>query len=479
MVDFAIETKDGKKIKKVLSIIADPKITAVDAQNGEAVLNGRVNYKVLFVNEDEEVVSLDYFADYKDKIAAPEITPTSRLAAKTDVIDVEIGGDGNVVVSLVIENSLYMIAQEAIPALKDVADNYLGERRKIFTQSYLDALISSTEISDEVATGTNVSQVLMFDAAVAVDESVVGNGIITINATVFANVLYVNADGAFENKQFAIPVTEEQQTVQGTDVRAFTDAVIKNTKVVLSGSEGNNIIRIEAIVQFDTTIIVTVEEEIVSDLFSVSNEITVKTEKFSASKFLESAAFRDTVNGSVNLDESRPAVGEILACVGVVNKLAAVKPSGEKVIVEGVVGLTVIYKDIDEVIDSVDIEIPYSIATKRPTMADESYRLEGKGAAGTVTVKRRRDRELDVSAELFFSIQAYGEDGVYVISDVVETETKKDVSAISVYNTAPGETLWDIAKALSAPPEEILKQNGELVIPVKSPGRVLLYRCLE
>jgi hypothetical protein len=42
-----------------------------------------------------------------------------------------------------------------------------------------------------------------------------------------------------------------------------------------------------------------------------------------------------------------------------------------------------------------------------------------------------------------------------------------------------GETLWETAKALSATPEVIMEQNGEITLPFKGGEKVIIYRHLN
>ncbi|MDR3263783.1 MAG: DUF3794 domain-containing protein [Clostridiales bacterium] len=479
MVDFNVESKDGKRITKILSIVTDPKVTAVDALNGECVINGRVNYKILYLNEDNEIVSLDYFSDYKDKISAKEVLPNSRLTVNTDIVDITINEDGIISISLVIENNVYAITQEALPVLKAVPDNYFDERRTITVQNYADTVKSLAEVVEEASADGTVGRILMFDTTAIIDKVSAGNGIITVEGTLFANVLYTYSDGNYENKQITVPFTEEQPAPAGTTLQVFSEAEIKTSKVVLAGTEDNNIIRIEAAIEIASTVIANLEEEVVADVFSITHEINTHTEKLVADKYYDSVSFGENVGGTINLEDNMPAINNILGYLGARNNIASLKSSADKAVVEGILSLTVLYRDSEETVNSVGVEIPYSVNIKDSAIFGD-FTLEGKGKAGIINVKRRRDRELEVLAELHFNIRAYGKDTAQVISEVEELEAKAvNGSAVSIYNTGEGETLWDIAKALSCTPDAVLQQNEDLVFPVKNPGRVMLYRVLE
>ncbi|MDR1905732.1 MAG: DUF3794 domain-containing protein [Clostridiales bacterium] len=477
--DFAVEDKDGKGIKKILSVVVEPKVASVDALSGEAVVNGRINYKLLYVNEDGEPVGADYFSDYKDSVFSTDIAPSSALSVNTTVVDMTVNESDAVSVSVVLENKVYMVIQEDIPALTGIPEGYFDERRKVITQSYGESLRSVVEVSDESLTGGVVGRILTYEVAAVINDARVNGGVISEEGTLYANVLYTTADGEYVNKQFTVPFSEEQAVAPGLDLAVFAAASVKGAKVVLAGSEDNNIIRIEASVEVSASVIVNTEEEVISDVFSVTRELETQREKYAVPRYFTASTFTETVGDSVALDEESTAVNEVLGYLGAANNIASMISSNDRATVEGVFSVTVLYRGADEEIYSVNVEIPYSIGIKDNKLTG-GLTLEGNGAVAAVNIRRKRDRELDITAELFFNVRAYGGETITVVSFVTEIGEKEDtLSAISVYNTSEGETLWDMAKALSCTPEMIISQNEELVLPVKTPGRVILYRALE
>ena len=57
----------------------------------------------------------------------------------------------------------------------------------------------------------------------------------------------------------------------------------------------------------------------------------------------------------------------------------------------------------------------------------------------------------------------------------IETPT----AAISVFVPRVGEDLWTVAKRLKRAPEEVRKDNPELVFPVREGERIFVYRQIK
>jgi NADH:ubiquinone oxidoreductase subunit B-like Fe-S oxidoreductase len=479
MLDFTVEGKDGKRIKKVLSLITDPKITSVDALNGEAVVGGRVNYKVLYLNEDDEIVPLDYFADYTDRMASAEILPSSTLKVKTSIADVSVKENENISVSIVLENTLYAIVGESLPVVRELPENYFGDRAKVTVQAYGDELKSAFEVAEESAAGGSVDRILSFETAVAVNGITIESGVATVKGYMYATVFYVLSGGAFQNKYFEIPFSHEQAVPQGIDLRADYSAHVKSAKTVLTGTEDSNIIRVEGIIEIELSVVYSAEEEVVTDVFSLNHELAVTTAKTVKPILAANVYFGESVTGSIELDAGIPLVNDILGYTGARNTIAALRSERDRATVEGVASVAVLYRDPEDVIQSVNVEIPYSVNV-RDTAFSEGDTLDGSAIAVAASARRKKDREIEVSVELFFGIEVYKAETVETVSEITEGDEKSvATAAVSLYNVGENESLWEIAKALSCTPSEILTQNPELVLPAKTPVRVALFRVAE
>ena len=61
---------------------------------------------------------------------------------------------------------------------------------------------------------------------------------------------------------------------------------------------------------------------------------------------------------------------------------------------------------------------------------------------------------------------------------VAGAEKEPNTEAISLYIAQEGDTRWELCKALTATPDEIMGQNPALTVPLKEGERVVYFRAL-
>jgi hypothetical protein len=97
-----------------------------------------------------------------------------------------------------------------------------------------------------------------------------------------------------------------------------------------------------------------------------------------------------------------------------------------------------------------------------------------------VTAKIRRANEIDVRADVVFTISKETEREIGVMRALTVGEARVlPTSAISVYVVSSKENLWDVAKALGTTPEIIVSQNDGLELPLKGGEKIMLFRHLD
>ncbi len=89
-------------------------------------------------------------------------------------------------------------------------------------------------------------------------------------------------------------------------------------------------------------------------------------------------------------------------------------------------------------------------------------------------------KDVEIIAELFVEYKKYSKEFVSFVSSIEEMEDKTpSASAIRVYIVKEGESLFNVAKALSVRPQDILTQNPSLDGNVCEGTRLVIYSPLD
>ena len=314
---------------------------------------------------------------------------------------------------------------------------------------------------------------VLCDGQAVVSEAVADDGKVTVVGTVNAAVSYVE-DGRLETVRFEIPFTEEI-TADGAEEgdRVSAVAVVRNCKIVLAGVTGANIVRFEGDIALRVSVVRMSGTEVVNDLFMLTNEteITRGTAKYRV--FCGQNYISEKVTGTAPLGE-RPDAQSVVAVPYARCTVARTERTETGVTVEGVLTADVVYRD-ENGLNSVRAEVPFSF----DRTGDFGENLHAVCSVESVGAKARRGTDIDIDATVGISLSSYCEGETAYISEVVAgAEKEQNTAAISLYIAQEGDTMWELCKALTATPDEIMGQNPALTVPLKEGERVVYFRAL-
>lgn len=339
---------------------------------------------------------------------------SGRLYAQIAVIDVDTSISGGIRLNAVVKITLYRVAENDKKCLVGADDDVYVENTSMKCQRFITSMNAPFTVTDEYDTKTDVAKILL--------------------------------------------------TRAGTYVDAAT-----------AGIEGSNVIRVEVeneacVKAYDVT-----DEKIVKDVFCIENEINITRASVSTGVYGGFAFFKDELSGIAALSNDLPAVLEVIGVTSAGNGIAKATAENGKIVIEGVFSANVLYRD-ENGLSSVSLEVPYSL----PFLSESGNATDDVSARGAVIkaqAKLKREREIEVTAELGFMTESVKRvDAEYIAEAEVGEKIEVNKSAVSVFVADEGDTLWDAAKALSARPDDIQSQNPDARAPFKEGQKLFYFR---
>ena len=287
----------------------------------------------------------------------------------------------------------------------------------------------------------------------------------------FATITYVEG-GQIKTSTFLV---SSEESVAVDDI-ALGDKVyviphVKSAKVVLAGVTGQNILRFEG--EISTAIYGTryIEQEVVDDLFMLTHHTTVERENVSLTALANTGFYKERIYGEADLPNCENGT---LVGVPAVTAFVAKAVYDEDLNVEGIVTTEIIYSTKGE-LHSVRAEVPYSINL----IGDFTNKSVTRVSVIDVNVKIKNNTA-EINLLLGFEIASYLDTSLSYISNVeIGEERPVNTSGLSMYVAKDGDTMWDVCKALTATPEQILSQNPTLTFPLKQCDKVIYFRQLK
>ena len=466
VVEFTPRGADN--IAKVLSLSVDGKVLSATSCDGYADVSGRGDFTLIYLDFDGNPSSANYNADFNVRLDG-DISPNDKLSVSIKVIEWNINTGDILTLSAVVK--VYGMVTKTIPLnmLGDAEDSYITT-----TKVTIPTLASSTNFSfpvNEETTVGDVEKVLSLCTKCSLTHTKVRDKQVDLSIDTSATITYVES-GQIRTATFLVSSEESYalEDIMAGD-RVYILPQMKSGKVVLAGVTGENILRFEGEISVAIQSVRYLEQEIATDLFMLTHNTTEERETVNLTAFQSTGFYKERIYGEADLPDCENGA---LIGVPAVTAFVAKAMADEDVTVEGIVTAEILYSANGEA-QSVRAEVPYSVGL----IGDFSGKLVPRVSVLDVTVKIK-NQKAEINALLGFEISSFAENDISYISNVeLGEERPVNTSGLSMYVAKDGDTMWDVSKALTATPEQIMAQNPTLTFPLKECDKVLYFRQLK
>ena len=470
VVEFSPSGLDASDVARVLSLAVDGRVISAEGGDGYAAVNGRVNFRLVYQDRDGNPHGADYNADFNLRTEG-DIAADDSVAADVSVVEADVRTGDSVVLTALIAVRAQAIRRTEEECLVD-AEKCYKTTESVTVPVLAAAKTVNVNVTDEADAG-DIDGVLLSDVQATVVSAAAGDGVVIAEGRVRASVTFLE-DGEIRCRDMLIPFREEviaDGVSEGDIVSA--SAAVRNTRIVLAGVPGANVIRFEGDIALRVQASRLTEHDVVRDMFMLTNEVELARE---TRKYVFCGGMKyttETISGTASL-EGRAAAESVIAIPFARCGAAKAEIADGGALVEGVLAADVVYRS-ENGVESVRAEVPYSLE------------IEGDLGAGvfatcfveSIRAKAKRG-ELEIEAEigvLLRSVRCC--EAEFVSSVTVGEEKERNESALSLYIVAEGDGMWDVCKALTATPDDIMAQNPSLSLPLSPGDRVVYFRALQ
>lgn len=467
-------------ITSILSCGAKAVITNVVYDKDRVKYNGFVNFQVIYLGDDGATYGLDYSAEYKDELLTGEnknIVPYGTCSV-VDVEPVVNGNDIRVVATVEYHfSALENTETNALTSLNN--DDVFVKTNDITVCSYNGSVETRYDASYDLEIKDTVGKVLSVCPTCYLTNITYHNGYAQLNGQMYINACYFGGDkGGVQNYtttcELSFEVANDKISENGYLLGScYVD--LPNMKVSTTVEDDRAFVSLALPVVYQGHIVTCQAFEVVNDLYHLEQNILTTTSSFDTMHVCDQFSVSETIDGSVTVDSSMPFVDDVIGVCASRTTVTSAKVVEGDIVLEGVANATVLYySKEDNSTNSISVDIPFSIPLKTNTDCDKAM---VKATLVDLSAKSKRGQEIAVFGKLAICVTTYYEDTVAVISNVEEGEKRAEAKySLSIYFVKDGETIWDIAKALSIPQEVLLEQNPDIELPLVAGNKLFVYR---
>lgn len=461
-------------VQGILEVEAKPKITSKEIVGEKVMLEGKVEYTVLYIPRDEnEIVNC---VSYSEKFTSSlslgenEHNIVCEVECKVEHIDARIMNERKIEIQGVIDLDweLYKTiefdfvkeiqATEGIEVLKNVESiNRLvaSKETELIGKSMIRVSMDKPQID----------KILKCSMRLHKKEVKVGEDKVFLGCYCALKILYVSSEtNEIITLDDDIYLSKEEE-IAGifADMIPSVSYEIKSYDLAIENDDlgESRIVNIEFLLESKIKIFSDENIDVIKDAYSPKLQIEIKRENYEIGALLGSQVNESTIKDNIYLKEGDLKPEKIIESSE--NIIITDKSiTDDKITVEGIIKVNIVYKALEEGegFAEVSTDIPFTsvldmLGAKNGMKAIVKCSLENIEAnleANTIAIKAN----ISMWAKVFYEVKKE------FISDVIEGDgdIPKKKASITIYIIGKGDTLWKLAKKYNCTVDEIIQINS-------------------
>lgn len=467
-----VENCDLDVESTILCVSAQCVVQSTEVINKELRINCVTSYRIITVDDDGEYDLVIRRNENTVSITNENVTPSAKTVIFANVTDCSYTAKDDGRATAEIEISGWILKENELEFLENAADTVFCRTGKYEIENVACLDDSYLTLTNSNEARLPVKKILDCSTHVTVNNVYPAQGSFQTEGDVVIRIVALSDSGIFITQSFVLPFSTEIQNSCATP-DSVIDVYAQATKTDITVTDGDARVFISDVeIKFLYAISEKATVDGIIDCYSKSKDL-VTTEKVNVVNTCTCyRAVRDKVSAYV---KSGSVIEEIY-CVNApyVSDVSVIINDSLKV--EGLLTATLVYSAEDG-IKTEKCEMPFSIAVSGDFDCRETFFPEIKITA--LSARLRSATEAEITAELFVAVRGTNRHEIKLVSSIEEGGDKTDSEyAISLYIVKPGETVWDVAKALNTDEETIFRLNPELAVPLKGGEKIIVYNEL-
>ncbi len=465
----------GSEISGILA--AQAKIVPAECACSDGVVHysGKALLSIVYEDGNKQICRAERGVEFFHKAEGELVTPACMAKARLTAENVTWRREGSgLYLSVIVDANVTVYGEKQMEYLFG-GEQLIVKKEEIGVYKTV-CVNGETEAEDEFETDY-VGDILLHSERAVVNRVSASGGQVDVEGEVALNICVLKSDNSVCSYERLLPFSMQvpcdeafgsvqagaRVNVKSAFLTAGTDEVRDKSKMTLSYC-----------LAAECYLCAKEEFSVASDAFSTVNEIALIKQKDGGRYLTNYIKCVERVSGTAVLS---PALeGEYTLQAAVLPRAELQCRKGDNgAEAEGVVLADVLLVGADGAHRAAKLSLPVVF----PLSWEGEY-AEADCIVCGLNVRRRKNGETEAEATLKVGVRCYDHKEWEYIAELSEGEAfPSDTGAFSVFMTEAGEELWQVAKRLNCPPEELQKSNPNLQFPLKEKERIFIYRQIK
>lgn len=449
-----VKVTTESNVKKVLNVSARSVVFGCECANNIVSCTGKLIVNVIYVNTDNMLAHSEVVSDFIEK--SQTNVALSDIFALDDVnVEFYTESSSEVLCNIAHNITISGIYKYEIQDLSKGGENLVFDKKEINTLKLLNTCEDNFVVAEESDSNIKNMNILSSNANIYALDVSCGVDKIIVDGKIVADVIYEDGETISNYiKEFEF---KQEIQAQGVVPNMLVCTELKVKSITITPEDKDD--KTNIIFAFDVYAKGYCYEEcnvqVASDMFSLSNEVQATYDFVEAKNFHSQKLVNDIVTTSTNVADIEN-FDDLLGVFEPKIKILALSEDNEKVYFQGEVSAFAIYKAGEEY-EKLIISSPTNFEFAKE---NNNYAYDAIAAAQISSYKVKAGKELEVIFKVDYSIETETIISEKFIRSFEEKQEKSEnLAGIKVYVTQKGETIFEVAKALSVKPEIIVSQN--------------------
>ncbi len=474
---IAINSVGEARVTRVLTASVRPVVQNTLSTIGAIRFDGEIWYDFMVELDSGEIVPVSESVKFEEGIDDPLVKEETPVSLNYEVGEVNSNSSGEYTSN--VRFTGYIVETNSDLSCAIPPENVITREEDVFFDSLVSNGNYDGKIDIELSKDKKTNKILFVRSFGSIKSIVPSNDYFAVSGEIFSTIVSENSDGQIRAQTKESTFSEEIEA-KGVTKESNIQANIFVNEVTVNDEENNFVLNVPFTINFSAYN--KNQTKCVCDAYSLTNEVNLTTSSLVRDEFATTKLAEENLLTNFSLSEDILSIDKILAIIPLNLQIVNSEIRCNETLVEGIASVNIVYNHEDDdgnnVLSSVDIDVPYSICFATPdTKESDDVRLAT--SFGDINVKARHGKELEILCELKlnYSIASQCVSSITTQITLGEEKPEKDC-ALEIYVAKENETLWDIAKKLNITVADLLSQNGELSLPIKDGQKIVAYRRL-
>lgn len=458
-------------VSDILILDASPVITNKEVMQDKIFLEGKINYNILYLAQEDEgkgVYSVNYTGDFSNYVEIPgaEHTMSCDSNCYVEHMNCMIVNERKVQIEGIVKLKGEVYKNYDFEIIKDIGsqDNIQFLKNPATLDKIIGTvpgeLVAKTEL--EVSSDKpQIGEVLKIDTIIHKKDVKVLEDKVQLEAYVLIRLLYRGKDTkdlvTLEDDVLVNKEVELKGAAPSMD--SVTDFIVDGLEYTVREDDlgEDRVISIETLVKSNTKVMYKEDMDIIEDVYSPQSLMKIDKKDYELNIIYGQNTIQNMVKSNIELNENEK-LQNIFMCHGdvcITNK----KIVEDKVVVEGVLNVKVLYKISTDEVKKADEEIPFTCSVDIP-----GSKIDMQCVAKVSIESIDADIEVNTIAikavvEIYARVNYITHKEFLVDVDNLEGEIPEKKASLTIYVVQNGDTLWKISKRYFSTIDDLVKLN--------------------